>query len=627
MDGGISIEQLELRDFLRTVSGFADLSDDALRDVIAQSTMAYARRDSWIIKAGERNEHLFIVRSGAVELYMDGSDFHATLQEGQCFAYPSLMRDGIVQNSVKVVEDSLLMKIPASVFSSLLKNHESIRKVFATAEADRLREAISGSRQQASGDMLFRRNLKDLIRRRELVMGTPDMTISEAAEIMTEKNVSALLISRDPKAQTPDGIITDKDFRRRVLAKGITGEAKVDDIMTRNLFTLGGNDTGFDAYLIMADQGLRHIPIMDGEKAIGLISSSDLVAHFGQSSLHLRRRVEASETVADIASVIRSLPDSFVALVDGGSTPTQTGRLVASVGEAAHLRAYQLAAGETGLQTEPGLLVFGSLARRDQTAVSDQDNGLLMPSDASIPADQLETFTHRFCSILDQVGYVYCGGDIMAQNPSWQRDHAGWIDQFRRWITVPDPKSVMHTTIFFDMRMIRGDQDAFNRLFSEVTALAKDSKMFLAHLAGDSSKTAVPIGFFRQFVLSKEGGKGKTLNLKKQGVVPVVDLARLYGLSVGSTNIETLARLDDAAADGLMNTRDANDLKDTWRFISDIRIKHQANRIRAGETPDNLVAPDELSDFDQQHLKDAFAIIRSAQKAALNHFAGGSGFS
>ena len=65
------------------------------------------------------------------------------------------------------------------------------------------------------------------------------------------------------------------------------------------------------------------------------------------------------------------------------------------------------------------------------------------------------------------------------------------------------------------------------------------------------------------------------------------------------------------------------DLRDALELISMVRIRHQALALEAGDTPDNNVAPEDLSDFERKHLKDAFQILSNAQKYLRYKYSGG----
>lgn len=127
-----------------------------------------------------------------------------------------------------------------------------------------------------------------------------------------------------------------------------------------------------------------------------------------------------------------------------------------------------------------------------------------------------------------------------------------------------------------------------------------------------------PIGFFRGLVVEKAGQHRDTFDIKAGGVRAVVELARVIALSRGIRAVNTRQRLQEAIDTGAMDRRRGEDLRDAFEFISYVRLRHQAQRINAGMEPDNYVRPDDLTEFDQRHLREAFAIVSKAQRT-LSH--------
>ena len=129
-----------------------------------------------------------------------------------------------------------------------------------------------------------------------------------------------------------------------------------------------------------------------------------------------------------------------------------------------------------------------------------------------------------------------------------------------------------------------------------------------------------PLGFFRGLVVERYGRHKDHLDIKRGGVGAVVELARVLALSIGSPEVNTQARIAAAVAGGLLSEERGENLRDAFEFISYIRLKHQAEQVRAGLHPDNFVAPGDLNSFDKRHLRAAFAIVRSAQAAVAHTY-------
>jgi CBS domain-containing protein len=119
----------------------------------------------------------------------------------------------------------------------------------------------------------------------------------------------------------------------------------------------------------------------------------------------------------------------------------------------------------------------------------------------------------------------------------------------------------------------------------------------------------------RGFATIRSGEHKNQLDLKHNGVVPVVDLGRLYALQGALGAVNTRARLVAAQAAGVLSQSGGQDLLDAYDLIAETRLEHQAAQIKEGLAPDNYLAPADLSDFDRSHLRDAFVVVKSLQSA------------
>ena len=141
-------------------------------------------------------------------------------------------------------------------------------------------------------------------------------------------------------------------------------------------------------------------------------------------------------------------------------------------------------------------------------------------------------------------------------------------------------------------------------------------------MASNALSHKPPLGFFRGFVLEKEkeGSDEKGMDMKKRGVVPIIDLARVYALASGLSSINTKERLEALAASGGMSQVNVDDMLDAFEFISMVRLQHQAKQIEKGQKPNNYVPPEELSALERRHLKDAFEVISTMQDTMTSRY-------
>jgi len=104
---------------------------------------------------------------------------------------------------------------------------------------------------------------------------TPDTTVYHALELMVEKNVSALLVMEGDRLA---GIFTERDYARKVVLKGKSSrDTAIGEIMTGNLFTVSTASSIDECMELMTGKYIRHLPVVDEGKLVGIISIGDVV--------------------------------------------------------------------------------------------------------------------------------------------------------------------------------------------------------------------------------------------------------------------------------------------------------------------------------------------------------------
>jgi CBS domain-containing protein len=330
----------------------------------------------------------------------------------------------------------------------------------------------------------------------------------------------------------------------------------------------------------------------------------------------VERAVRRSASVADLVEASAGLPELQIQLVGEGASPTRLGAEMAAATDAITQRLIELGEARLGGPPVPwAWIACGSQARREQTVSADQDNALLL-SDAYAP----ERHDERFASLarlvnegLAACGFALCAGEVLASTPRWRQPLGGWKLHFDGWIARPSPKALMHAAIFFDVRTVAGDPSLLTELQAHVRERVRESQLFVAFLAATALRRRPPLGLFHRFVVARRGDRAGTLDLKKAGIMPIVDLARLHALAVGSGSLGTLDRLRDAADRRALSPAGARELADAFDLTSTLRARHQVEQLKDGCPADNDVRPDELSRLERGRLKAAFRVIRRHQ--------------
>lgn len=621
--------EVELAEILSTLCQhppFSDMEEEPLlEDMVQDMEIRYLRNDRVVLEPGQANNtYLYFIRSGAVEVFSRSGDLLRRMGEGELFGYASLLRSGKVTQKIQAIEDTLLYLIPAHWFKKLYEENDLFSDFFELTREVRLRTAMQSQATSNSDVSLMTCPVTSLLRREPVSIET-QADIRMAAQKMAEFRVSSLLITEQEKLV---GIVTDRDLRTRAIAAGLPYGAPISQIMTANPITLDSGDFAFEAVLKMMRQNVHHLPITRNGQPIGVLSAGDIVQQESHGSVYLISDILKQQHVAGLKEISAHVSHTFTQLVHADANTVMIGNAISRIGTAFVQRLLQLGEEKLGPPPIPYCFIaMGSQAREEQTIFSDQDNALILDDsfNPKLHDAYFKALAQWVCDGLDQCGYQYCPGDIMATNNHWRQPLATWKNYFTDWIEQPVPEALLRMSIFFDVRGIYGANEMADDLVRHIQTLASDNGRFLAAMARNANQRKPPLGFFRQFVLDGSGRQSRTFNLKERGIAPIIDMVRVHALACGSTKLNTMERLSDIEAAGLMPGGRARDLAVALELIGMTRIRHQKDQIEAGEAPNNHVDPDSLSEFERRNLRDAFHIVSRQQEFLKYRYSGKGG--
>jgi CBS domain-containing protein len=589
--------------FLSAIHPYDGMDRAALQSMINAFDIRTYDPNDQVYGLGQTLDGLFIVYEGDVEIRDEHGVPISLLGVRNSFGERGLLRDGVSLTSAHAVSRTTLLMLPADRFHQAVADDPAFQKFFDRARVERPHKA----------DLATTR-VEELMATSPLTC-SPDTDVQSAARLMRDARVSSICIA---EASVLKGIATVRDLSGKVVGDGLPFDTPISQVMTPGPVTLPPSAIGSDVLHMMMERRIGHVPVEQAGKLVGIVTQTDLTRFQAVSSAELVSEIAHANTPDQMAKVTARIPQLLAQLVAGGNRHEVITRLITDIADTVTRRLIALAEADLGPAPVPYLwLACGSQGRQEQTGVSDQDNCLFL-DDSVTEADMpyFEALARFVCDGLDTCGYVYCPGDMMAINPRWRQPVKVWRDYFASWIKTPNPEAQMLASVMFDLRPIGGTVRLFDDLQAETLAKASANSIFVAHMVSNSLKHTPPLGLLRGFATIRTGEHKHQIDLKHNGVVPVVDLGRIYALQGRLTQANTAARLEAAVAAGVLSTSGGQDLRDAYDLIAETRLEHQAAQVRAGEAPDNYLSPTTLSDFERSHLRDAFVVIKSMQSAA-----------
>ncbi len=608
----MEIELIEIRDFIALYPPFNILDENALNTLPKKLTIRYFRKGSIFPDLTLDNKNLYIIRTGAVELRNQQEQLVDKLSEGDIF----LSKDASDKTSNEIkgvcVEDTLVYLLGFEDLFLLQNEFNDFDRQFNFSVNERLRHAVELSHSADMRDLsAMKLEVSELTDRQPVIVDAVT-TIQDAAKLMTNEYVSSILVTNNGKLV---GLLTDKDIRTRCVAKGLGYDEPVSSIMSTGLETVLDKTLLSEALLLMTRNKIHHLPVMKDDEAIGILTTSDVVRHLSANPTLIATDIYKANSVDALKKISARLPELQLQLSLSSSTAKHIGEVFSSITDAITCRLIELAEDLYGkAPVEYVWTAGGSQARNEQTSHSDQDNALII-SDELQPEDEkyFENLSSFVCDGLDACGYIYCPGEAMASNPLWRQPLKVWVKKFTHWIQSPEPKALMLSSIFFDLRPVYGTFSLFTELQNNVLTQTKNNEFFISHMVGNALTHQPPLGFFKNFVMVQDEKHKNTLDVKHRGVVPIVDIARVIALDNGIKATNTVERLDYALKCNALSVEMHDNLIDALEYIGSLRIRHQAKQIRAGLDADNYLPPEELSGLEKNHLKDSFSIIKTMQ--------------
>lgn len=579
----------------------------ALQALAAQAQHLRCAPGELVLAPGQAGDELLIVLAGRLELDDPDLGWTVTLEAGDWFGAGVSSASHLANGRLRAVDACDLLKLPAQALASACAEHPGMTVFFPTLTAERR----SPSADMGSGLNLLSMPMRALVQRAPVTL-PPTASIREAAECMKSQRVSSVLLV---ERGLLFGLVTDRDLRNRVLATGMDTDRPVADIATLAPLTVQAASPAFEALTLMARHNIHHVPVMEGGRIAGMVTATNLTEQHSTSAVYLAGDIHRQSSVEGLARASSRVGALQKHLAAAGASADSAGRIITSITDAVTTRLIQLAEAQLGpAPIDYVWVAAGSQARSEQTAKTDQDNCLVLDDsyDEARHGAYFRDLSRFVCDGLAACGYVHCPGEMMAMTDKWRQPRHRWTQYFHQWIDTPEPMALMLTSVFFDLRAIHGRADLLDSLRHEVLQRTKGHSLFLSHMVGNALKHRPPLGLFGHITLLR-GEHAGTLDLKHSGIVPIVDLARVYALAGGLPAVNTQDRLAQAAGGVEISEQAVRDLHDALELLGRIRMAHQVRQMDQGQRPDNFLALGELSNLERRHLKNAFGVVQQLQ--------------
>ncbi|MBA4372130.1 MAG: histidine kinase [Thermodesulfovibrio sp.] len=629
-----SASTAEVVEFLRGVSPFQDLDETALNELAGYVSIEIYPKGSIVLhQDGPASEYLRVIVTGSVRVFRRSADNEevslGTRSEYDTFGFLSLVSGDKSRANVVATEETTCYLIAKAAVVKLLELHPPFAEYFLSSYLNLYIDKTYNEIHKASllyggGDRRLAATVVGDIVAREAITASPDISIKDAAEIMSRNAVSSLVLL--DAGDIPVGIVTDRDLRDKVLATGRNPADSIQTVMSADLITVDAREYCFEALLRMIRYDLHHLLVLGDGKLRGVVTNHDLMILQGTSPISLAREIESQQTIDGLVLTAKKINSVIGLLMKEGARAGNITRIISELNDRLQRKILEIT--ERSLGDPPVAycwIIFGSEGRKEQTFKTDQDNAIIY-ANPSVEEDEpgIAEYFKEFASAvrdgLVRCGFPVCPADYMASNPQWCQPVRAWKKYFSTWIYTPTPDAVLKSLIFFDFRPLHGDFSLAGEVRESLNGILEGQMIFLGYMANTIIKNTPPVGFFRSFIVEKNGEHKDQLNLKIKGLALFVDMVRLFALEKGIPETSTLERIAALRSRHTILNDYADELEQAFEFIMLLRIRHQFEQIEAGLEPDNFINPNTLSNLEKKTMRNAFSLISKLQDILIERY-------
>lgn len=634
-----------VHDFLKKHPPFSYLSRTDLMEIATNVEVQYFGNNQPLFQQDEPSKpYVFVLQKGVVEIsknYEEGRQLIDICDEGDVFGIRAVLNDSPYIGNAIAAEDSLIYAIPKNTFLKLMAENAKVALFFASGLASGMpivrenneRKTFEKLHLFGSEDTTKFMSQEDILivnPIENVVTCTKDTSIRSAAQQMQQHRIGSIIITK--QGNIPIGIVTDTDFTRKVVANNISKTLPISLIMSSPVYTIEPNATISQYIIKMIKHKVKHLVVTeDGTNEtplIGIVSEHDVLLMHGNDPAILVKRLLKARTVKQLQKVRNRGEALIINYLKQEVSIDFITDIMTEINDALIHRAIEFGIKrlkEEGFE-KPDLkfcwLSMGSEGRGEQLLRTDQDNAIVYED----PSEEVAPIAEKYFLKLGEYavetlvacGFSLCNGNIMARNPKWNQPMSVWKSYFQRWIAVPEPMSLMHSSIFFDLRGGFGDLELAEELNDFIlNQIDPTHSLFLNLLAKNALTNPPPLSFFKNFIVQKTGENKDLFDIKLRSMLPLTDAARLLCLAEGIPNVKNTFRRYERLKTIIPNRAE---LFAEAEMAYELFIRTRAIHGFRYDNSGRFIQPMDLNKIERQTLRSAFQTVENVQLYVKHRF-------
>jgi CBS domain-containing protein len=458
---------------------------------------------------------------------------------------------------------------------------------------------------------------------------SPGDSLQAVVERLASGRVSSVVVVDE--GGEPVGIVTGRDVMSRILEPGKLDleSLPVAQVMTPNVITMTPDDTLYEALFLLSSKGIKHLPLVepnDGNRLAGIVTLRQLLKLRYPEPMTLIAAIAATTDLESLAGIKRRMPRVAATRLSRAARAYDVAIMLSLINRDLHRRALRLVLERFD---EPpvgfSLFVTGSHGRLENLLTTDQDWGLVLADADGVSKRRrvdgyFAALAEKLVEALEAIGFERCPGEVMGVNPVWRRSLSQWKAQLDHWITHQVPHLGRYMTVFFDAQHLTGDADLFAGVMDHAYELLGRHHEVLRILHEEEGGHRVPTGLLGRFITERSGEHRGEFDIKRSGLIFVVEGVRILALRHGIRSTSTLRRISKLVGGGHLHSDDGEYFEGAFRFLLHFALDSQVEKAMEHEEIDTYVNPNMMSPRKREMLRHAYKAVSRLQDVIASEF-------
>jgi len=541
----------EQKSFIGAITPFNRLDTMSLEKLCESLDIIYFRKNETILKNGEKPEYLYFIIKGIVQ-EIEEAEIVSVYVQHQYFDPISLIENN-TKHDFLAIEETLCYILPKKLFLNLMHRYETLESFFFQSISKKLNSSIEHEQSKELVNFMIAR-VKDAYLQQPLILDE-NTTIFDAVTTLKKHKGSSLLV----QGKNQLGIVTDTDFREKIVLNRMSFDEPISKLATFGLKTVDANEFLFNAQIKMTKYGIKRLIALEDNEIVGVLDLISLTSFFASHTYSVMMEVDNATTVEGLKVASEKFINVIRAFYAKGVKVRYISKVISQLNDKLFAKLYELLAPEE-LKKQAALIIMGSEGRGEQILRTDQDNALIISDNCTVDVNEIEEFSKNYTEHLVAMGYPRCDGNIMISNPFWRKSTKEFEKTLCNWIESTREEDLINLAIFYDALCVAGDKFLLIQLKKHLSKTASSSKVFFTFFAKPVLNFATPLGMFANFVVDKNKHKDE-LDIKKGGIFPIVHGVRALSLEKAINKTNTVDRIKE------LNNQGVIDEELTWELI------------------------------------------------------------